>query len=64
MVYGDGLENRCSCKGTVGSNPTPSAILKLILQDNQLLRLPINGGFFIFANGLLTASFQQGRFQV
>lgn len=25
MVYGDGLENRCSRKGTVGSNPTPSA---------------------------------------
>ena len=24
-VYGDGLENRCSRKGTVGSNPTPSA---------------------------------------
>src|SRR5262249_44997431 len=22
-----GLENRCACKGTVGSNPTPSAIL-------------------------------------
>ena len=29
VVYGDGLENRCPCKGTVGSNPTPSAILKL-----------------------------------
>ena len=27
MVYGDGLENRCSRKGTVGSNPTPSAAL-------------------------------------
>ena len=26
MVDGDGLENRCSRKGTVGSNPTPSAI--------------------------------------
>ena len=25
MVYGDGLENRCPRKGTVGSNPTPSA---------------------------------------
>ena len=25
MDYGDGLENRCPCKGTVGSNPTPSA---------------------------------------
>ena len=58
MAYGDGLENRCSCKGTVGSNPTPSAILKLILHEKQLLRLPINGGFLIFANRLLTASFQ------
>ena len=26
MADGDGLENRCSRKGTVGSNPTPSAI--------------------------------------
>ncbi len=26
MAYGDGLENRCPRKGTVGSNPTPSAI--------------------------------------
>ena len=25
VVYGDGLENRCPRKGTVGSNPTPSA---------------------------------------
>ena len=25
MAYGDGLENRCRCKTTVGSNPTPSA---------------------------------------
>ena len=23
----DGLENRCGCMPTVGSNPTPSAIL-------------------------------------
>ena len=25
VADGDGLENRCSRKGTVGSNPTPSA---------------------------------------
>ena len=25
VVYGDGLENRCRRKTTVGSNPTPSA---------------------------------------
>ena len=25
VAYGDGLENRCIRKGTVGSNPTPSA---------------------------------------
>ena len=29
MADGDGLENRCPCKGTVGSNPTSSANLKL-----------------------------------
>ena len=27
VADGDGLENRCRCKPTVGSNPTPSAIL-------------------------------------
>ena len=27
MVDWDGLENRCACKRTVGSNPTLSAIL-------------------------------------
>lgn len=26
-VYGSGLENRRTCKGTVGSNPTLSAII-------------------------------------
>ncbi len=26
VAYGDGLENRCPRKRTVGSNPTPSAI--------------------------------------
>ena len=26
-AYGDGLENRCWCKPTAGSNPAPSAIL-------------------------------------
>ena len=30
VAYGDGLENRCSRKRTVGSNPTPSAIFPLI----------------------------------
>ena len=29
MVDRDGLENRCACKRTVGSNPTPSAITSL-----------------------------------
>ena len=29
VAYGDGLENRCSRKRTVGSNPTPSAIVNL-----------------------------------
>jgi len=26
---GDGLENRCACKRTVGSNPTPSANIQI-----------------------------------
>ncbi len=50
MAYGDGLEHRCRRKTTVGSNPTPSAILKQI----GTIKPPRNGGFFIFANGLLT----------
>ena len=29
MVDRDGLENRCACKRTVGSNPTLSAITSL-----------------------------------
>jgi hypothetical protein len=54
VAYGDGLENRCWCKPTVGSNPTPSAILKL-----KSKKKPPNGcsnsrGFSIFANKLLT----------
>ncbi len=36
MVYGDGLENRCSREGTVGSNPTPSAIVKLMIRVNSV----------------------------
>ena len=57
MVYGDGLENRCPRKGTVGSNPTPSAILKL----NQY-KMPPNdnlkvGDIIVFANRLLTRCF-------
>ena len=39
MVYGDGLENRCSCKGTVGSNPTPSATM--VESADSLENLPI-----------------------
>ena len=41
MVYGDGLENRCSRKGTVGSNPTPSAILKLRARQRLEIALPV-----------------------
>ena len=57
MVYGDGLENRCPRKGTVGSNPTPSAILKL-----KSKKMPSNGcskfgGISVFANLLLTEVF-------
>ena len=35
VAYGDGLENRCPRKGTVGSNPTPSAII-----ETQLIPCP------------------------
>ena len=42
MVYGDGLENRCPRKGTVGSNPTPSAIS--ILKGRQHLGIALSAG--------------------
>ncbi len=58
MADGDGLENRCSCKGTVGSNPTPSAILKLKYNNKHLLGISENRSFFIFANVLLTSRFR------
>ena len=35
VAYGDGLENRCRCKPTVGSNPPPSAYLERIRRANQ-----------------------------
>ncbi len=41
MVYGDGLENRCPCKGTVGSNPTPSAILILKARQHSEIVLSV-----------------------
>ena len=59
MVYGDGLENRCTRKGTVGSNPTPSAILKLISKNTRNIKTPIFRGLFLFANGLLTENISQ-----
>ncbi len=31
MVEGGGLENRCTRKGTVGSNPTSSAITSCVI---------------------------------
>ena len=56
MVDRDGLENRCACKRTVGSNPTPSAIT----YRNNGLRTPgwapekaMNRG--LFHTKLLTA---------
>ena len=41
MAYGDGLENRCRCKPTVGSNPTPSAKLRLVKLINYVVRVYI-----------------------
>ncbi len=40
MVDRDGLENRCACKRTVGSNPTLSAILPSATQKQSALRAP------------------------
>ena len=39
MDDGDGLENRCTCKRTVGSNPTPSAIagIGLFIEIRQII---------------------------
>ena len=54
MAYGDGLENRCRCKLTVGSNPTPSAILKLKSKNMPPNVSYIIVGINVFANGLLT----------
>jgi hypothetical protein len=34
----DGLENRCGCKPTVGSNPTPSASQKWFLMPMAVAR--------------------------
>ncbi len=56
MVYGDGLENRCSRKGTVGSNPTPSATFEAEMPPTGYFQI---GGIFTFANGLLTQDFYQ-----
>ncbi len=49
MAEGGGLENRCTREGTVGSNPTSSAMSLLLLKTKQL-RL----GYSVFANELLT----------
>ena len=54
MADGDSLENCCRRKTTVGSNPTPSANLKL--KSNKMLPIKFIeiGGICVFANGLLT----------
>ena len=54
MAYGDGLENRSRLLASEGSNPSPSATLKL-----NLKKMPPNGcsdfgGIIIFDNRLLT----------
>ena len=38
MAYGDGLENRFRLKANVGSNPTPSAEGKCLLDAILFLR--------------------------
>ena len=54
MAYGDGLENRSRFLASAGSNPAPSAILKLIWHNTRNTKAPIFRGLFNFANKLLT----------
>ena len=42
VVDRDGLENRCACKRTVGSNPTPSAN-DFPANDDEMARLATVG---------------------
>jgi GNAT superfamily N-acetyltransferase len=45
VAYGDGLENRCRCKPTVGSNPTPSAILNVRTKMDNMNQYVIKLGY-------------------
>ncbi len=44
MADGDGLENRCPRKGTVGSNPTPSAIIVELTERPENIPIPNQPG--------------------
>ncbi len=45
MAYGDGLENRCRCKPTVGSNPTPSANLFTYMDSFNIDHCLVKSGY-------------------
>ncbi len=45
VVYGSGLENRRTCEGTVGSNPTLSVLLKR-------LNPQFDWGFLFYINAI------------
>ncbi len=64
MVYGDGLENRCSRKGTVGSNPTPSAIILSVTPSPrrvfELCPLPLLKGKGIRGDGVASNIMAEG----
>ena len=68
MVERGGLENRCAFAGTVGSNPTLSAILlfaKIKMLSLALVvaccRYPVSSVFRTLETGLIKASAWQAR---
>jgi ribA/ribD-fused uncharacterized protein len=52
VVDGNGLENRRARKGTVGSNPTPSAILFMYPANDQQLNFETDDTVYFFIHGL------------
>ena len=53
MVDRDGLENRCACKRTVGSNPTLSAIC--------IEKVPILSIFYVLSDNLIPQNVPHSR---
>ena len=66
MVERGGLENRCAFAGTVGSNPTLSAILlfakiKMLSLVVACCRYPVSSVFRTLETGLIKSSAWQAR---